>query len=126
MAACYSNGGQRVVSLQSKHAALQKILMMGPVGDISMATPKGGTRTTASTFHCTSIVRHAMNHFVSTNSSPDVAGKLTSLQRLLNWWRSPDPNEGYLAAATDHADLERRQRELERTSTGPALVTFNH
>jgi hypothetical protein len=47
-------------------------------------------------------------------------------QRFLRWWRLQDATERYLGAATDHADLERRIRELERTSSGPAFVTFNH
>jgi hypothetical protein len=49
------------------------------------------------------------------------------LRRLfLRWWRTRDATERYLGAATDHADLERRIRELERRSSGPAFVTFNH
>jgi hypothetical protein len=35
------------------------------------------------------------------------------IRRLSRWWRD-DSEEGYLARATDHADLERRQRALER------------
>jgi hypothetical protein len=50
----------------------------------------------------------------------------TIVQRLRRWWRSKDPDEQYLAAATDLADLERRIRILERASGGPAFVTFNH
>ena len=47
-------------------------------------------------------------------------------RQFLRWWRLPDATERYLGAATDHADLERRMRELERMSSGPAFVTFNH
>jgi hypothetical protein len=47
-------------------------------------------------------------------------------QRLVRWSRNRSFHERYLAAATDHADLERRERALERTTTGPAFVTFNH
>jgi hypothetical protein len=36
------------------------------------------------------------------------------------------PAEQYLADATDLPDLERRMRVLERTSGGPAFLTFNH
>jgi hypothetical protein len=32
----------------------------------------------------------------------------------------------YLAAATDHADLERRMRTLDRANCAPLFVTFNH
>jgi hypothetical protein len=37
-----------------------------------------------------------------------------------------DSGERYLAAAADLADLERRMRALERSSGGPAFMTFNH
>jgi hypothetical protein len=47
-------------------------------------------------------------------------------ERLRRWLQSQDAAERYLAEATDHADLERRQRVLERASGGPAFVTFNH
>jgi hypothetical protein len=45
------------------------------------------------------------------------------VERLRRWWRRADRDEEYLAAATDHADLERRIRVLERGSGGPQLVT---
>ena len=47
------------------------------------------------------------------------------LRRL--WLRllPPDPDERYLAAATDHADLEHRMRVLERARSGPPFPTFN-
>ena len=45
--------------------------------------------------------------------------------RLQRWWRQ-DTEEQYLAAAADHAELERRIRALERASGGPMFVTFNH
>src|SRR4030095_3845129 len=49
------------------------------------------------------------------------------LQRLmLRWWRNEQSDERYLVAATDHADLDRRQRTLERMTAGPAFATFNH
>lgn len=47
-------------------------------------------------------------------------------QRLRRWWLAQDPDERYLAAATDLADLERRMRIVERAKFGPAFVTFNH
>jgi hypothetical protein len=47
-------------------------------------------------------------------------------QRLREWSRPRSAEERYLATATDHADLERRARLLEREGGGPALVTFNH
>jgi Protein of unknown function (DUF3563) len=47
-------------------------------------------------------------------------------ERLKRWWRSSDPQQQYLAAATDLADLERRIRVLERAACGPPFVTFNH
>ena len=50
----------------------------------------------------------------------------TSLRRLWRLLRPESAGERYLAAATDHADLERRIRDLERTNRGPAFVTFNH
>lgn len=46
--------------------------------------------------------------------------------RLQHGWRAQDPAERYLAAASDHADLERRMRGLERMDCGPSFVTFNH
>jgi len=46
--------------------------------------------------------------------------------RLRLWWRSRDAHVQYLSAATDLADLERRQRVLERACGGPVFVTFNH
>ena len=48
------------------------------------------------------------------------------LERLRDWLRPLDRNEQYLAAAADPADLERRQRVLERGTSGPPFVTFNH
>jgi hypothetical protein len=50
----------------------------------------------------------------------------TLLRRLGRWLRRQDAAERYLDAATDHADLERRLRALERGNCGPALLTFNH
>ncbi len=47
-------------------------------------------------------------------------------QRFRRWWERPDAEERYLAAATDHAELERRIRLLERARGGPVFVTFNH
>jgi hypothetical protein len=46
-------------------------------------------------------------------------------RRFLRWWRNRDPVERYLGAATDHADVERRIRDLERRNSGSALVTFD-
>ena len=50
----------------------------------------------------------------------------TIAERFRRWWWSRDAVDEYLAAATDHADIERRLRVLERASGGPAFVTFNH
>jgi len=47
-------------------------------------------------------------------------------RRFVRWWGSDAEADRYLAAATDHADLERRIRVLERARRGPAFVTFNH
>ena len=56
----------------------------------------------------------------SFKSEPDpTAGKLVSAELH-------DAAERYLAAATDHADLERRVRILDRTNCTPVFVTFNH
>jgi hypothetical protein len=56
----------------------------------------------------------------------DRAQSKVFLKRLRRWLRPLDREEQYLAAATDAADLERRQRVLERGSTPPRFVTFNH
>jgi hypothetical protein len=37
-----------------------------------------------------------------------------------------DADQRYLVCARDLADLERRQRILERGNGGPPFVTFNH
>jgi hypothetical protein len=42
-----------------------------------------------------------------------------SLGRALDALRGPDGDREYLAAATDHADLERRLRMLQRGSRSP-------
>jgi hypothetical protein len=47
-------------------------------------------------------------------------------EKLWRWLRPVDRDEQYLAAATDHADLERRMRAIERGTAGPPFVTFNH
>jgi hypothetical protein len=47
-------------------------------------------------------------------------------RQFLHWLRARDETERYLGAATDHADLERRIRDLERMNSGPSFVTFNH
>ena len=48
------------------------------------------------------------------------------VEQLLGWWKGKDPDEEYLAAATDLADLERRMRLVDRGSGGPVFQTFNH
>ncbi|MPZ42486.1 MAG: hypothetical protein GEV05_03610 [Betaproteobacteria bacterium] len=56
-----------------------------------------------------------------------ILAKARHLRRqFLRCWRTQDATERYLGAATDHADLERRIRDLERMNSGPAFVTFNH
>ena len=67
-----------------------------------------------------------MEFIESTHSFLIGVANQVGLMRLLDWWWNSDPDQRYLAAATDHADLERRQHELERADTGPAFVTFNH
>jgi hypothetical protein len=68
-----------------------------------------------------------MNESESTRTASTGAVAPHRLQQLLpRWWRSAEPEEQYLAAATDHADLERRQQALERMTTGPAIVTVDH
>ena len=54
------------------------------------------------------------------------AAAIALARRLTRWMRAGDRAERYLAEATDHADLERRIRELERSDRGPALLTYNH
>jgi hypothetical protein len=48
------------------------------------------------------------------------------VQQLWSWLPTQDPDEHYLADASDLADLERRMRRLECASSGPMFVTFNH
>ena len=50
-----------------------------------------------------------------------VAHRVVSL--LMDWWRTRAPEELDLATATDHADLERRMRALERAGSGPTFET---
>ncbi len=47
-------------------------------------------------------------------SDPTAAVPQRIVRRLFQWWRPRSAEEEYLAAATDHADLERRARVLER------------
>jgi hypothetical protein len=68
----------------------------------------------------------AMDASESTRAVSPGAAAVRLQQLLLHWWQSGKPDQQYLAAATDHADLERRQQALERMTTGPALATFNH
>lgn len=42
-----------------------------------------------------------------------------ALARALDSLRAPDPDLEYLAAAVDHADLERRLRQLRRGADSP-------
>jgi hypothetical protein len=46
--------------------------------------------------------------------------------QLRGWWTGTDPDQEYLAASTDLADLERRMRLLDRGDGGPVFETFNH
>ena len=46
--------------------------------------------------------------------------------QLRGWWMGKDPDQEYLAASTDLADLERRMRLLDRGIGGPVFETFNH
>ncbi|HEY3180044.1 MAG TPA: DUF3563 family protein [Casimicrobiaceae bacterium] len=45
------------------------------------------------------------------------------IEQLWIWLQGDDPDDQYLAAATDVADLERRMRLLERASGGPVFPT---
>jgi hypothetical protein len=54
------------------------------------------------------------------------AGRRRLPHDLRSYFRTADAAERYLSLATDHADLERRIRAVERSDRGPALVTFNH
>jgi Protein of unknown function (DUF3563) len=53
-------------------------------------------------------------------------GPTTLIERVLRWLQPLDREEQYLATAADHADLERRIRDIERGSSRPQFVTFNH
>jgi len=46
--------------------------------------------------------------------------------KLWGCLQDPTPADSYLASATDHAELERRMRQLERAGDTPMFVTFNH
>ena len=48
------------------------------------------------------------------------------IEQLWIWLQGDDPDEQYLAAATDVADLEHRMRLLERASGGSVFPTFKH
>ncbi|MGZ5142936.1 MAG: DUF3563 family protein [Burkholderiales bacterium] len=48
------------------------------------------------------------------------------IEHVWSWLQTQDPDEQYLADASDLADLERRMRLLECASRGPMFVTFNH
>lgn len=67
-----------------------------------------------------------MNDREASSGVPPDHGPDGFIERLRRWWKSGDMDERYLAAASDLADLERRQRVLERASRGPAIETFNH
>src|SRR5262245_22928634 len=98
-------------------------------------------RTINWTYRHTGFIMHDMVRFLVTSSAWEI-GKwcLNALLLLLPgsfvvfvlWWLVrmqllPGPSaEQYLAEATDLSDLERRMRVLERSSGGPAFVTFNH
>jgi hypothetical protein len=66
-----------------------------------------------------------MNDRKSRYSTPRQTGSGSMIQRFLRRWRL-STEEQYLSEATDHADLERRMRAVERASGGPVFVTFNH
>src|SRR5262249_458110 len=98
--------------------------MLGSLSDIPNAVHQRRHATDRIEVRASRAVQHAMTDS-QVQSSP-ACGTHSPLTRLLSCWHNHDPDERYLAEATDHADLERRQRTLERTSTGPALVTSNH
>jgi hypothetical protein len=65
------------------------------------------------------------HHDLPSNASTEL-----NMQRIIehvcSWLQTQDPDEQYLADASDLADLERRVRLLECASRGPMFVTFNH
>ena len=67
-----------------------------------------------------------MNDRESVYSSSQGSEPNGVVEQLLAWCHRHDADEHYLAAATDHADLERRMRVLDRASCAPLFVTFNH
>ena len=97
------------------------------VGDIfGPCQTKARITTTANAKEVEGLER-VMNESESKRTGQAGATTCARLQRLLlQWWRNEESDERYLAAATDHADLERRQRALERMTAGPAVATFNH
>ena len=66
------------------------------------------------------------NRWATECNAPLEAQPSSIVELLLRWWKGKDPSEEYLAGATDHADLERRMRLLDRWNGGPVFVTFNH
>jgi hypothetical protein len=67
-----------------------------------------------------SMNQYGLQSNASQSNVQHIVGKLWSCLQ------DPAPHERYLASATDHADLERRMRLLERTGGGSMFVTFNH
>jgi len=65
-------------------------------------------------------------HVCSKAAVREAPDRATFLRRLRRWMNRATSEERYLAAASDHADLERRMRAVERAGRGPALVTSDH
>lgn len=67
-----------------------------------------------------------MNDRETFASAPPECAPVGIVAQLRGWWSGKDPNQEYLAASTDLADLERRMRLVDRGSGGPVFETFNH
>ena len=61
--------------------------------------------------------------FANAHREPASVGIVAQLR---GWWVGKDPDQEYLAASTDLADLERRMRLIDRGNGGPVFETFNH
>jgi hypothetical protein len=59
-------------------------------------------------------------------AAPRECAPVGIVAQLRGWWTGKNPDQEYLAASTDLADLERRMRLLDRGSGGPVFETFNH
>ena len=67
-----------------------------------------------------------MNEHGMENNASSQSNVQHLVGKLWGCLQDPTSHEQYLASATDHADLERRMRLLERMGDGSMFVTFNH